>query len=1187
MAALPLSYASFVQGFARVTADGTAHDELAWKRQKVVAKAAGIAPAREDSDGKARKPSNVDRVPMIRYAMGADDNLYLQSGIGMLFRSQGVDPAKELPLSPAALYTSSAINALRKSLLNQQIDRARSLADTASDNKADYVRTLNEVFYDQYKYMPSRIDANATDDVIAKRLTLLQKRLAPGNPLEQSQTEKANQKLAAEREQLSELHEKAKAESERLAQEVAKLKDEKDQLNQHLGHEEAQLAAAKLEVVKATALLQTANIQKDEIYKNAKAAELKKSEENTKLEELLKIEASKRAKVESDLKEAKLKVEATQLELTANTTSVQALTESLIEAEQSQYRTTSRATIDGIREQLKAANTEQSNLNYELTEALKKLEATHTKTQTELEEAGKKSADQIDQLSLAETEFQLAKRESITKEAQVTALESRYEAAKRVLSNETAETREAFEKVEAAAAELGRVEGAQQAAAAEAASLNPKTTDLQKWQQSLQQPPERRFRKLKNALRPFLTIQATPTTPLVGYALARGLCGHRGPHEAPSDAPTDALLTYAVPSGIVHALARTKHLHVPDSFAPPPPPPDAPDPFVQGEVDAALAGDFAIDAAQPDTSAVRPARAVRWQPRGPHAEALATAAALEHAAARCTQLADAGDLSERAQARLRDMATTFKLHQLDSLYEISCAIESGEELPLQPETPMVTRPVAQLRGTLHYAHDAGHHPAPPTAVVDEGARWTASDQRAQSTFRSTTEGNVYLAPSTERLGYQPMPTGAPSTTPAKPPLKSLGSEGFSGSIMDAMNNLVLWGLYYYNRPSANDIKHMERVQEQLAIGESDEASPVERRGGVWNEFLRDMSITSDRVWVFVRTVSGLIGEDASSLVSTADDASITAAREQKQREREISDRVATFQAKIVDSLVAGMVRESKLQLDVHQTPDAGEADAGKAASKLVVINANTAKQIHDLASGESGRPFFEANVALRNLTDRSTQNKQPLGDIVQAITEVASKLKKAMEADAAQVSPPGTTLAELSLPRNSYFVKLREDTAAAIRSAFDKLTHELSHSGVRQLRLYELVEGCDHLLSSRFAEFVGHVLIQNRSSTGVSALYASRSQLTVNASQAYVSLRRLVSHAAHYASHVPMPNFDADDAPTLQAQRDAYFLRQKDVTCIAHQRDVARPSQLRIVNRLPGSFGAPGGGGVSRYGMYG
>lgn len=1168
MAALPLSYASFVQSFARVTADGTAHDELAWKRQKVVAKAAGIAPAREDADGKARKPSNVDRVPMIRYAMGADDNLYLQSGIGMLFRSQGVDPAKELPLSPAALYTSSAINALRKSLLKQQIDHANNLAVTANANKADYVRTLNKVFYDQYEYMRSPIDSDAPDKKIVKALKRLKKQLEPGELLYRSETLKEHELLVADKEKYVHLHANKVREANILEAKVATLKAENDQLNVDLGIEKAQSEAAAIASREAKDALKSKSLELETAASELKMAQLKQASERKLLEEKQKTleNLQKETKVEPDeaLRGAE---EARRLfELAAD--ELKKANAHLIEI-QAMGVTTSTAARDRAQDGINTAQKTYDESFQALTKAESAVVKANAEAYAEVLKLTNDVSEQDSKVKAADRMRNALTQDLDQRRAEIRKLEHAAAEAKTLLEKEQEEKLKAKEDVATKEEELAEMTKKLVAAEAEVASSKP---------------------GMLGRLQRFLPTRDEPITTnasLVGYALARGLCGHRGPHEAPSDAPTDALLTYAVPSGIVHALARTKHLHVPESFAPPPPPPDAPDPFVQGEVDAALAGDFAIDAAQPDTSAVRPARAVRWQPRGPHAEALATAAALEHAAARCTQLADAGDLSERAQARLRDMATTFKLHQLDSLYEISCAIESGEELPLQPETPMVTRPVAQLRGALHYAHDAGHHPAPPTAVVDEGARWTASDQRAQSTFRSTTEGNVYLAPSTERLGYQPMPTGVPSTTPAKPPLKSLGSEGFSGSIIDAMNNLVLWGLYYYNRPSEDDINYLKRMQDQLAIGESDEASPVERRGGVWNEFLRDMSITSDRVWVFVRTVSGLIGEDASSLVSTADDASITAAREQKQREREISDRVATFQAKIVDSLVAGMVRESKLQLDVHQTPDAGEADAGKAASKLVVINANTAKQIRDLASGESGRPFFEANVALRNLTDRSTQNKQPLGDIVQAITEVASKLKKAMEADAAQVSPPGTTLAELSLPRNSYFVKLREDTAAAIRSAFDKLTHELSHSGVRQLRLYELVEGCDHLLSSRFAEFVGHVLIQNRSSTGVSALYASRSQLTVNASQAYVSLRRLVSHAAHYASHVPMPNFDADDAETLQAQRDAYFLRQKDVTCIAHQRDVARPSQLRIVNRLPGSFGAPGGGGVSRYGLYG
>lgn len=1182
MAALPLSYASFVQGFARVAADGTAHDELAWKRQKVVAHAAGIAPAPE-KNGVPQKPPNVDRVPMIRYAMGADDSLYLQSGIGMLFRSQGVDPAKELPLAPAALYSSEAVNALRKSLLAQQIDHATSLADTANANKAAYVRTLNEVFYDQYKYMPNRLDLDAPDEQIVNALQGLQRQLAPGELLKQSVTDKENQELVRRRDELVRLHKAKEDEANKLSADLATLKDDQYDLLEALGRETAEVTTAKAALVDANKQLTEGLREIDRVQDEARAAARTQAEEKRLLDEKLKVLNALQEQTEAKRLAAVSDAEAKQAALTASRDELADANAELLRARSD--ITTTTAELKALEQNLETVSREQTERNKELAASLENLQVIQEKTQVALKGADDLTQQVQDQLVATSGRVRALNSEVDTQKSKVAALEAAKETAERNLQTEREEKLAAEENVKAATARLQDVEKAQQAAAAEAARTDPKFVDLRKWQQSRLEKP-RETPGLLQRLNPFARpkeAEGTSTSSLVGYALARGLCGHRGPHEAPSDAPTDALLTYAVPSGIVHALARTKHLRVPDSFAPPPPPSDAPDPFVQGEVDAALAGDFAIDAAQPGTSAVRPARAVRWQPRGPHAEALATAAALEHAAARCTQLADAGGLSERAQARLRDMATTFKLHQLDSMYEVSCAIESGEELPLQPEAPMVTRPVAHLRGALHYAHDAGHHPAPPTAAVDEGARWTASDQRAHSTFRATAEGNVYLAPSTERLGYEPMPTGVVSTAPAEPPVRPLGPDGFRGSILDAMRDLVHWGLYYYNRPSESDIARLRKVQEQLAIGESDEASPAERRGGVWNEFWRDMSITTDRVWVFVRTMSGLIGEDASSLVATADDASLAAAREQKERDREIAEKVATFQTKIVDSLVAGMVRESKLQLDVHRPPDAAAADA---ASRLVVINADTAKQINDLASGESGRPFFEANVALRNLTDRKDLNQKPLGEIVQEVTKVASVLKTALTNSAAALRPPGTTLAELSLPRNSYFVKLREDTVAAIRSAFDKLAHELAHAGVRQLRLFELVEGCDHLLSSRFAEFVGHVLIQNRSSTGVSALYASRTQLTVNASQAYVALRRLVSHAAHYTSHARAPNFDADDATTLQKQRDAYFSQQHTATCIAQPR-AAPPVQLRITNRLPGSFAAPGGGGSFSYNLTG
>jgi len=112
------------------------------------------------------------------------------------------------------------------------------------------------------------------------------------------------------------------------------------------------------------------------------------------------------------------------------------------------------------------------------------------------------------------------------------------------------------------------------------------------------------------------------------------------------------------------------------------------------------------------------------------------------------------------------------------------------------------------------------------------------------------------------------------------------------------------------------------------------------------------------------------------------------------------------------------------------------------------------------------------------------------------------------------------------LSSNSYFVSLRTDAVAAIRAASERLNVELGVLGHRRLQLWELVEGGCTVLSTRFAEFAGHVLVQARSSTGVSALYVSAQAVQVNAIQARIALERLTLLAGLYASRVPAPTYD-------------------------------------------------------------
>ena len=115
-------------------------------------------------------------------------------------------------------------------------------------------------------------------------------------------------------------------------------------------------------------------------------------------------------------------------------------------------------------------------------------------------------------------------------------------------------------------------------------------------------------------------------------------------------------------------------------------------------------------------------------------------------------------------------------------------------------------------------------------------------------------------------------------------------------------------------------------------------------------------------------------------------------------------------------------------------------------------------------------------------------------------------------------------------------VHLRDDATAAIRVAYDRFSSEFKG---RRVKLYELVEGCDPSLSLRFAEFVAHVLIQIRSSSGATALYVSEGTRHQTAIQSRASLLRLTNRASEYTRFASPPSHGDGS----QAARMAYFGR--------------------------------------------
>ena len=673
----------------------------------------------------------------------------------------------------------------------------------------------------------------------------------------------------------------------------------------------------------------------------------------------------------------------------------------------------------------------------------------------------------------------------------------------------------------------------------------------------------------------FVPFGASADAWTVPYAMARGLVGQRGPTEpaCASQCPTDALLPYAAPSldaFVRHALPVKRLLaHSPDpteedvAEALKGCAPHAHPASDVGEALALLQDDFAITGVAP-ASKLEPKRCgvevphqVRWLPQGPRAGTMCRVAVLEHAAARCAQVANQADVAPEVARTLRDAAASLKLQQLQPLYALNeAAAFDDAPHPLGTKAKLVTRPCAVVRGTLSFPVDAGIARAPEEAK--EGTKTRDVDlSKAMNDLavptatmrnrlrRSGQASNVYVAPSPDALGFHPAPgastgadaEGASAAATATPDRASeaVSPSDYGPAMWRRVINRAIVAAAAMQPATAPDV-----VASFLDTNKSDAdgAGAVNartRRQGLWNEMLRHVAISQDRLWVFVRLMSGCIGGDVQEVITMADAATLKASKAIEDQRTQIAKRVSDMQAKIVETVVASMLKKSEMTMSIDN-------------DSVAVIDAEARKQLQELSSGASGRPFFEANVALKNLTERN-DNPPRLQEVLNSLANVGLQMQSTLEQSLADPSAASASLVELSHPSNSYFVSMRADAVAAIREAHEVLNTEMGAiGGRRRLALWELVEGGCQVLTNRFAHLCGFLLVQARTSTGVSAMYVSHQSIHTNASQARVALAKLVAAASAYVARVSPP---ALDAPDLQAERWRVLAAGERVTDIS------------------------------------
>jgi len=723
----------------------------------------------------------------------------------------------------------------------------------------------------------------------------------------------------------------------------------------------------------------------------------------------------------------------------------------------------------------------------------------------------------------------------------------------------------------------------------------------------------------------------------VAFALARGLCGARGPHQAvPADATS---LRYTLPGVVTPAAALEKSLNLElghpqrvkerhfdsDQFA-----------CVSATVVTKL--DFVRTDGEPKPLTPRAittdgARIAVWAPvkfanvttrlddrrvrrtkvpspsTTPTDTAVCKAAALEHLIDYYSRrVSRVGASQEEKRLNMACRAVT-KVLQLRSMGTVVAALGPAASIckacPLYPADDsrrviFITRPVLRCPdGQVLYPCDPGlatfviDSSGAAAAAVDAAASPSLPDiaygaragglagavGRRRTLDRQTATRGMRGAIGEDAGGRYPMLYVAQPPGTAGPALETSTFEDRGGmrgapdeAIFDNASDFSMESVLSslrYGVSVCMQLRQLEAEQVHVETMRSEERSPAaaseddwsrSRREAVWNDSLREQAITGDRLYAFVRQLSGTISEQVDSICQIDEGMVVRQQREIQDRRAKATEQAAREHMQLVRTVFSSVLRESGLTLGI---------DEGSGSTKDFKIVSNTLrKQAEELSKGTGSEGFFANSVRLEQLLTKGT-GEMTLSDLFSGLRDAGRELQDAAFAAQPFEMAAGASLDFLSAPRNSLMLRYKPEALAAIRQSFDIFQREmLSQNGrmYRTVSAYELVEGNDEPLTGAFATFAAHMLVHSRMYSSATAMYVAAWPAAANAQQLKISLQRLVRIAAHYLAHTTAPNFLSPDG------RKHYFAQP-------------RASEVTAVPLMSMRYGpAPGLWGLNLYG---
>ena len=307
-----------------------------------------------------------------------------------------------------------------------------------------------------------------------------------------------------------------------------------------------------------------------------------------------------------------------------------------------------------------------------------------------------------------------------------------------------------------------------------------------------------------------------------------------------------------------------------------------------------------------------------------------------------------------------------------------------------------------------------------------------------------------------------------------------------------------------------------------------------RRTIIWNDALREACVSGDRLFAFVRQLSGVINEQVDAVCVIDENLLIQQQNKMRERRSRISERAAQEHIQMVKSVFTTVIKDSGLVLGIEKGKGIDDI------ANLKVVSNTLRKQVSDLAQGQGQEGFFGNSVRMEQLLSNGT-GEITLKELFDRLQDVGKALQKsvAMSTDE-DPSFNSSTMDFLSAPRNSMMLRYKPEALAAIKQAFEIFQREFAtrYGFTRTpITAFELMEGNDDSLTTYFATFCGHMMVHSRMFGSNTAMYIGMWPAAANANALKISLERLCRAAYAYRSTSARPNFLETDG------RDKYFQR--------------------------------------------